>query len=67
MWNGILEQAVADGLNLIEVYVFWNYHEPVPGVEDYSGRGNITQFLQLAAANNLFVNLRFGPYVCAEW
>lgn len=67
MWNYILEQAAADGLNMVEIYTFWNFHQPVESVFDFSGRANLTQFLDLAAANNLFVNLRVGPYVCAEW
>lgn len=34
------------------------------GVLDFSGRGNLSQFLQDAADAGLFVNLRIGPYVC---
>ena len=49
-----------------QVYVFWNYHERVEGVYDWSERGDLRQFLQTAADANLFVNLRIGPYVCAE-
>ncbi len=30
-------------------------------------RGNLVEFIEQAAARNLFVNLRIGPYVCAEW
>ena len=28
---------------------------------------NLTAFLDVAAKHGLFVNLRIGPYVCAEW
>ena len=28
---------------------------------------NLSKFLQDAADAGLFVNLRIGPYVCAEW
>jgi len=66
-WPIILEQTRQDSLNLIEVYVFWNYHERVEGEFDFMGRGDLRQFLTLAAKNGLFVNLRIGPYVCAEW
>ncbi|CBK23838.2 uncharacterized protein [Blastocystis hominis] len=31
MWDTILDQAVEDGLNLIQIYTFWNLHEPVKG------------------------------------
>ena len=46
---------------------FWNWHEPVEGQLDWSGRGNLTLFLDAIAAAGLFANLRIGPYVCAEW
>jgi beta-galactosidase GanA len=50
-----------------QVYIFWNYHEPVEGEYDFSGRGNLTKFMSMASEAGLFVNLRIGPYVCAEW
>jgi hypothetical protein len=28
---------------------------------------NLTEFIEIAAKHSLFVNLRIGPYVCAEW
>ena len=31
------------------------------------GYANLTLFLEKAARAGLFVNLRVGPYVCAEW
>ena len=37
------------------------------GTYDYTGRGNVTLFLQAAKDANLFVIWRFGPYICAEW
>lgn len=66
-WAAALAQARALGLNMVDVYVFWNFHEPVEGQLRWDGRRNITRFLALAADAGLFVNLRVGPYVCAEW
>eukprot|EP01084_Bolivina_argentea_P267943 454991_1 len=72
-WNDILTKMKNDGLNHVEIYVFWNIHEPfyVIGsnnhVYNYSGRANLTQFLETAKNVGMFVNLRIGPYVCAEW
>lgn len=70
MWPHIFAKMKAAGLNAVESYVFWNYH--VTSLDqrsqpDYSGRGNVTLFLQLAAQADLFVIWRIGPYVCAEW
>jgi hypothetical protein len=72
MWPKLMAEARAAGLNTIESYVFWNFHQReladyTAGKYDYSGRGNVTQFLQAAKDANLFVIWRFGPYICAEW
>jgi hypothetical protein len=67
MWPYIMKMAKNQGLNTVQTYVFWNFHEQRQGVLDFSGRANLSQFLQEAANAGLFVNLRIGPYVCAEW
>ena len=68
MWDQIFSEMVKDGLNAVEVYVFWNVHEFKRGQEyDFSGPANLPLFLDKAAKAGLFVNLRIGPYVCAEW
>jgi hypothetical protein len=68
MWDSLMSEAKLNGLTMIEVYVFWNLHEPTRGNYDFtSGRRNLPLFLQKAAAHGLFVYLRPGPYVCAEW
>ena len=67
MWPYIMQMAKKQGMNTIQTYVFWNFHETKQGVLDFSGRGNLSLFLEEAAKAGLFVNLRVGPYVCAEW
>ncbi|DAZ94405.1 TPA: hypothetical protein N0F65_003434 [Lagenidium giganteum] len=67
MWDDLLLKAKHDGLNHIELYVFWNFHEIERGVFNFAERGNLTHFYELAARHGLFLNVRFGPYVCAEW
>jgi beta-galactosidase len=60
--------AKAMGCNTIAAYVFWNYHEQEPGTFDFSsGNHNIAEFIQLAQEEGMWVLLRPGPYVCAEW
>ena len=68
-WPSLLVQAKADGLNHVQVYVFWNFHERVRGVVEWTEgtRFDLGGFFKAAAAANLFVNVRIGPYVCAEW
>ncbi|CAF0987950.1 unnamed protein product [Adineta ricciae] len=67
MWPYIMKMAKNQGLNTIQTYVFWNIHEYKQGVLDFSGRANLSRFLEEAATTGLFVNLRIGPYICAEW
>jgi beta-galactosidase len=55
------------GLNTISTYVFWNVHEPKPGVYDFSGQYDVAAFVRIAQQEGLYVILRPGPYACAEW
>lgn len=66
-WRDRLEKARAMGLNTVETYVFWNLHEPRPGVFDFSGQLDVAAFVRMAQQQGLNVILRPGPYICAEW
>jgi len=66
-WRDRLKKARAMGLNTISTYVFWNLHEPKPGVYDFSGDLDVAEFIRTAQQEGLYVILRPGPYVCAEW
>ena len=66
-WHARLKMARAMGLNTISTYVFWNLHEPKPGVYDFSGQLDVAEFIREAQEEGLHVILRPGPYVCAEW
>jgi beta-galactosidase len=66
-WRDRLRMAKAMGLNTITTYIFWNAHEPRPGAYDFSGNNDIAEFVREAQQEGLYVNLRPGPYSCAEW
>jgi beta-galactosidase len=66
-WRARFRMARAMGLNTITTYVFWNEHETKPGVYDFSGNKDVAEFVREAQAEGLYVILRPGPYVCAEW
>ena len=67
-WRHRIQMAKAMGCNTIAVYVFWNYQESSPGVFDFStGNKDIAAFIKLCQAEGMWVLLRPGPYVCAEW
>jgi beta-galactosidase len=56
------------GCNTIAAYIFWNYHESSPGKFDFkTGNKDIARFLKIAAEEGMWVLMRPGPYVCAEW
>lgn len=66
-WHDRLRKARAMGLNTISTYVFWNYHESRPGHYDFTGERDVAAYVRAAQQEGLFVILRPGPYVCAEW
>ena len=45
----------------------WNFHEHERGQVSWSGRRNITRFVELAGQHGLDVAVRIGPYVCGEY
>ena len=66
-WHDRMKKMRALGLNTLTTYVFWNVHEPRPGVWDFAGDHDLGAYLKAAQEEGLFVLLRPGPYVCAEW
>ncbi len=67
-WRHRIQMAKAMGCNTIAAYIFWNYHELKPNEFDFaSGNRNIAGFIRLCQEEGLWVLLRPGPYVCAEW
>nr|XP_010910613.2 beta-galactosidase [Elaeis guineensis] len=67
MWPDLIQKAKDGGLDVIQTYVFWNGHEPFPGQYYFEGRYDLVRFVKLVKQAGLYVNLRIGPYVCAEW
>jgi beta-galactosidase len=66
-WRHRLQMARAMGLNTVCAYLFWNMHEPQPGLFDWSGQADAAEFCRIAQEEGLWVILRPGPYSCAEW
>jgi beta-galactosidase len=67
-WRNRIQMAKAMGCNTIAVYVFWNYQETTPGQWDFSsGNKDIAAFIKICKEEGMWVLLRPGPYVCAEW
>ena len=90
-WNYALDEAVRNGLNMVTIYIMWQYHQPfeaVPidwhlssssskttGTRECSSfsrfapscEWDIASAIRAAANRGLFVHIRIGPYVCAEY
>ncbi|KAH0815733.1 hypothetical protein GEV33_007058 [Tenebrio molitor] len=73
-WRDRLRKLRAAGLNTVETYVPWNLHEPEDGLFDFGDGGSdmqqfldIQQYIKMAQEEDLFVIVRSGPYICAEW
>ncbi|XP_053729845.1 beta-galactosidase-1-like protein 2 isoform X1 [Synchiropus splendidus] len=66
-WEDRLLKMKACGLNTLTTYVPWNLHEPERGVFNFEDELDLVAYLQLASRLGLWVILRPGPYICAEW
>ncbi|MBQ2496157.1 MAG: beta-galactosidase, partial [Prevotella sp.] len=55
------------GMNAVCIYIFWNIHEQAEGQFDFTGNNDVAEFCRLAQKNGMYVIVRPGPYVCAEW
>ncbi|MEP6676529.1 MAG: beta-galactosidase [Ferruginibacter sp.] len=67
-WRHRIQMAKAMGCNTIAAYIFWNYHETKEGVYDFTSENrNIAEFIRICKEEKMWVLLRPGPYVCAEW
>ena len=66
-WDHRIKMAKALGMNTICIYIFWNIHEQHEGQFDFSDNNDVAAFCKLAQKNGMYVIVRPGPYVCAEW
>ncbi len=66
-WEHRIKMCKALGMNTVCLYVFWNIHEQQEGKFDFSGNNDVAAFCRLCQKNGMYVIVRPGPYVCAEW
>ena len=66
-WYDRLLKLKECGFNTVETYTCWNLHEPEEGVFDFSGMLDLEAYIEIAQELGLYVILRPGPYICAEW
>ena len=66
-WEHRIQMCKALGMNAVCIYIFWNIHEQQENVFDFTGNNDVAEFCRLAQKNGMYVIVRPGPYVCAEW
>ena len=66
-WEHRIRMCKALGMNAVCIYIFWNIHEQREGQFDFTGQNDVAEFCRLAQKNGMYVIVRPGPYVCAEW
>jgi hypothetical protein len=71
LWASRFAKLKEAGFNCVETYIPWNWHERrMPkSVNDTSclDMQELEDFLTMAEQFGLYVILRPGPYICAEW
>lgn len=66
-WRDRLSKLKACGFNTVETYMPWNLHELHEGEFSFEGMLDIERFIEIASELGLYVIVRPGPYICAEW
>jgi beta-galactosidase len=68
LWADRIRRLADLGLNTVDTYVPWNFHQPHEGVAPrFDGWRDLERFLGLVADEGLDAIVRPGPYICAEW
>ena len=71
VWRRCLKVMKEAGLDLVSVFICWDFHELRPGVFDLTGESNpsrdLAGFLDMCAEENMLVLARPGPIIDAEW
>ena len=68
LWEDRLSRLRELGVNAIQAYIPWNFHERVQGDVDFASPDrDVKAFLAIAQRLGLKAVLRIGPYICGEW
>ena len=71
LWEASLDRHRELGINTIDLYIPWNWHEPREGEIDFDGRTNprrnLRRLLHLIAEKGFKLIARPGPVILNEW
>jgi hypothetical protein len=70
-WEALLRVYRSDGINTIDLYIPWNWHEPREGEFDFDGHTNprrdLRSLLAIIAQDGFKLIVRPGPEILNEW
>jgi beta-galactosidase len=70
-WEDSLLKMKAAHCNAVSIYVPWNWHEPIEGQLDLTGKTDpqrdLGSVLRLLESLDLFAIVRPGPFITSEW
>ena len=66
-WEHRIQMCKSLGMNAVCIYIFWNIHEQQEGQFNFTDNNDVAEFCRIAQKNGMYVIVRPGPYVCAEW
>ena len=70
-WAIHLKKAKAANLNTVSTYIPWDWHEYEEGRFDFTGQTNpqrnLLGFIELCKKNGLYLIIKPGPYILAEY
>ena len=67
LWRDRLLKAQRAGLNCVCTCAAWNFHEPEEGNWQFEDGHDIAAFVRTAGELGLYVILRPGPFIRADW
>ena len=70
-WASSLVKLKEMGINTVDLYIAWNWHEPEEGKLDFDGRSNprrdVKALMEMTAEMGFAVIVRPGPVILNEW
>jgi Glycosyl hydrolases family 35 len=71
LWELSLDRYRAAGINTVDIYIPWNWHEPAEGAIDFDGHTNprrdLRALLRMIAQKKFRLIARPGPEILNEW
>jgi hypothetical protein len=71
LWEPMLDRYRSLGINTLDLYIPWNWHEPKEGELDFDGHSNprrdLRSLLTFAAQKGFKIIARPGPEILNEW